>query len=674
LEKSSDLLSSQDGDGALHVEAAPPGGALLDVFRVELEQQNEELRHTRQELAASLRRYSDLYELAPVGLLSVDHAGRIARLNRRARDLLGARAQPGLALGGFVALASQASLSAWLAAKPTQTPSPFEAELSGSDGRASRRVVEFSLAPDEGPPGERLLALTDVTALHRTQKILDLSNRIARIGYWQMDFDQQRLQWSEVVREIHGVPADCEPDFESAIEFCLEGTHRDRLRAAVRAAIDQGEAYDLELQIRSARGEPLWVRTIGIPEQVEGRCRRLYGTVQDIDLRVRLEQARLAQIKAEAANRAKSAFMARMSHELRTPLTAVLGFAELLAYDAAVRASPTAPQQLQQMHRAGEHLLALIDDLLDLARVEAGGLRLKMDSVDLQTLAREAAELVETLARGHGVSVRIASANGALRVQVDRTRARQVVANILTNAVKYNQPGGTVEVTLYADEAHGYLVVGDPGCDMAPGQLEALYQPFNHLGAEQTGIDDAGLGLTITRQLVSAMGGRIAVLSLPGQGLMFTVSWPRSSSVAGTSDTDDGKSMGVAGPAEPARTHRVVYVEDNLASADVVRHALRLRPHLTLQIATDGPSGLEAIRLSRPSLVLIDLDLPGIGGLSLLRELRRDPQLAQLTFVAVSAHATADRIEQARAAGFDDYLVKPFGLARLFEVVDRVCR
>ena len=674
MENAPDLPSPPGSDGSPQAGFGPADGALLDVYRVELEQQNEELRSTRQELAATLRRYSDLYELAPVGLLSVDGAGRMARLNRRARTLLGPRAQPGLSLRGLVTPAGQALLDAWLASKPVQTPSSFEAELAGEDGRASGRVVEFSLGPEEGPPGESLLALTDVTALHRTQKILALSNRIARIGHWQMDFDQQRLQWSEVVREIHGVPADCEPDFESAIEFCVEGTHRDRLRMAVRAAIDHGEAYDLELQIRPARGDPLWVRAIGIPEQIEGRCRRLYGTVQDIDLRVRLEQARRAQIEAEAANRAKSAFMARMSHELRTPLNAVLGFAELLGHEAAVQASPAALEQAQHIHRAGQHLLALIDDLLDLARVEAGGLGLRMENVDLQALAREGAALVQTLAQGHGVSIRVAETKGALLVHVDRTRARQVVANLLTNAVRYNQQGGTVEVTLHADEAHGYLVVSASGCGMGPRQLEALCQPFDSLAAEHTGIEGTALGLTITRQLVSAMGGRIAVQSLPGRGSAFAVSWPRAAGVAQAPGASDGAAMGAAVPPKPSQVREVVYVEDNLAGAEVMRHALRMRPHLSLQIATDGPSGLEAIRRSRPSLALIDLDLPGMGGLSLLRELRRDPQLAQVTCVAVSAHATGDRIEQARAAGFDDYLVKPFGLARLFEVVDRVCR
>ena len=643
----------------------------VEVYRLELEQQNEELRAARQELASTLQHYSDLYELAPVGLLTVDRAGSIARLNRRARDLVGQRGRPGQPLLGLVVGPQQAVLRQMLAARGAADAPPLVVELADEAGRASGRMVELNLAPDESEDGGSLLAMADVTALRHTQEILALSNRIARIGHWEVDLDRRQVHWSEVVREIHAVGPEYNPALEAAIEFYEEGPSRERIRAAVQAAMERGEPYDLELRIRNARGARVWVRSIGIAEHVDGRCRRLYGTFQDIDTRIKLEQARLAQTQAEAANRAKSAFLARMSHELRTPLNAVLGFSELLAFDAAIQSSPAAALQLRHIHGAGEHLLTLIDEVLDLARIESGGLRLRPEPVDLQALVTECAGMVAVLAQRLGVAVRVAEPVADSVVRTDRTRARQIVTNLLTNAVKYNHRGGTVDLTLLPAGGQVCLHVIDTGRGLSSEQLARLFQPFDRLGAEHGEVEGTGLGLAITRQLVLAMGCSIAVDSKPGQGTTFTVSWPREGAA---NMADPGCETATRITARPARGgHRVVYVEDSPANAELMRYALDLRPHLELHIATDGSAGFEAIRKVHPSLALIDLDLPRMDGVSLMRALHADPQLADITCIAVSANALGDSVERARAAGFSDYLVKPFSITRLLELVDRVC-
>jgi signal transduction histidine kinase len=415
---------------------------------------------------------------------------------------------------------------------------------------AGSGFVPAGTAPDRAATLKRAAGLLDGAGAPDARQLSELADRIARIGHWCVDFELQCAHWSEVMRDIHAVPPGYEPGLGSVFEFLEEGPHRDRLRSAVRAAIEHGQPYDLDLQVRNGDAQRIWVRTVGHAERVDGRCLRLYGTCQDIDARVQQEQARLAQAEADAAGRARSACMARMSQELRMPLNAVLAFSELLQDDPAVTAAPSALLLAQQIHLAGRQVLALIDGMLDLTRVEAGGLGLAPECLDLHELAQEGAALVRSLAQRQGVSVRVGKPVVSLSAHIDRRRARQVIANLLTNAIKYNRPGGSVDLTLHAEESQVHLIVRDSGVGLAPSQLAALYQPFNRQGAEHQGIDGNGLGLTITRQLVAAMGGEIDVQSQPGQGTVFTVSWPRiaTDGPAGNPQGDEIPSGNVPGP------------------------------------------------------------------------------------------------------------------------------
>ena len=501
----------------------------IELYQIELAQQNEELRDAREELARSLRRYADLYERAPVGLLTLDSQGTIVQLNRAARAQLGAQAAPGQRLLAAVPAASREALHEALV---RDTGQPVTLELEPDD--AGARWMEVGVASARDVAGVDVLALSDVTRqrrieteLRRTQDILALSNRIARIGHWEADLVGARLHWSEVTCEIHGVQPGQEPDLEGAVAFYTEGPCRDRIRDALAGAIERAETFDLELQIRNTRGDVVWVRVIGIAEHAQGRCQRLYGTFQDIDTRMRLEQARLAQGQAEAASQAKSAFLSRMSHELRTPLNAVLGFSQLLQADPQVMGLPSVLCNVRHIQHAGELLLSLVDEVLDLARVESGRLQLEPETLDLGGLVLQCVSLLDPLAAREAVRLHAATVAQPALAVADHRGTRQVLTNLLSNAIKYTGAGGRVDVTLRLDGPCIAVSVQDNGPGLGPEQLAHLFEPFNRLGAERGAVPGTGLGLIITRQLMEAMGGTLTVHSQVGAGSTFTAVWPR---------------------------------------------------------------------------------------------------------------------------------------------------
>jgi signal transduction histidine kinase/AmiR/NasT family two-component response regulator len=419
---------------------------------------------------------------------------------------------------------------------------------------------------------------------------------------------------------------------------------------------------------------------IALPAVIENAFHRVQAGREAAALRalnVTLEQrvaertAGMAAAKeaAEAASRGKSEFLARMSHDLRTPLNAVLGFSQLLEFDPVVAASPATGQKVRQVHAAGRHLLEMIDDLLDLSRIESGGLRLSLEPIEVGALLRECVALTESLAAVRGVVVQCEGLDRRLCAAADRLRLRQVLVNLLSNAIKYNRPQGRVDVTVGGDAAEVYIDVRDTGRGLTPEQQSGLFQPFNRVGAEKGDVEGTGLGLVIARQLVEAMGGRIEVRSVPAQGSTFTVHLRRESRPDDAAPAPTAVLPLPAASGAPVR--RVLYIEDNPVNTALMQEMLSLRGGLELEVAGTGAAGLAAARRSRPDLLLVDIGLPDMNGLAVVRSLRADPLTARLPCVAVSAYALEDDEREARAAGCVGYLTKPFALARLYAEIDR---
>jgi len=415
-------------------------------------------------------------------------------------------------------------------------------------------------------------------------------------------------------------------------------------------------------------GRVVWVQAIvSALRDGQGRPQRLVGLVEDITEHLRLQEAEQARQMAEAANQAKSEFVSRMSHELRTPLNAMLGFAQLLDVD---RQQPLAPHQREwtsQIQQAGWHLLHMINDTLDLSRIESGSLRLELKALPLDDSVAAARALVEQAAQARQITITQQLSPGATTVIADDTRLKQVLINLLSNAVKYNVEGGRVSITSSRVDAHTVeLQVRDTGLGMDEAQLADLFQPFNRLGRDTYG-EGTGIGLVISRRLAELMGGTLQASSTAGQGSCFTVrlqAADRQALAAGDGDAEAGV------PAAHYRRRVVHYIEDNDTNAEVMRGVLAQRPQVQLRVSSSGLEGLNAVREHRPSLVLLDMHLPDIDGLELLRQLKADRRTADIPVIVVSADATTSRIDEARALGAAHYVTKPVNVPHMLALVD----
>jgi PAS domain S-box-containing protein len=449
--------------------------------------------------------------------------------------------------------------------------------------------------------------------------------------------------------------------------------------ATFMAAVAAQQAYEAEFRIVRSDGVITWVADHGtVRLDAEGRFEGFTFYGWDITERKAAQQAlAAAKDEAERLSRAKSEFLSRMSHELRTPLNAVLGFSQLLAGDASEPLTPRQHERVRELQRGGAHLLDLINDVLDLARIEAGALRLQLQAVDLCEAVRECQTLIaDTMAR-HGVTLQVECRAGSC-VWADPTRLRQVLLNLLSNAAKYNRPGGTARLSWAVDGDRLRVQVQDEGPGLGTEQLARLFSPFERLGAEHGAVEGTGIGLALTRWLVERMDGRIGVDSRPGAGSSFWFELRAAPAAAAApavaADAAAPASMAAAAALAPAAgtpRPRVLYIEDNEVNRLLMQGMLALRPGLELQLAALPEEGLAQALAEPPALVLLDIQLPGMDGFEVLERLRAAPATAAVPVVAVSANAMPADRERATRAGFDDYVTKPVDLPGLLRVVDR---
>ncbi len=389
--------------------------------------------------------------------------------------------------------------------------------------------------------------------------------------------------------------------------------------------------------------------------------------------RVLLESHReltLAKVTAERANLAKSDFLSGMSHELRSPLNAILGFAQLM--ETGVPA-PTPGQKdcIDQILQAGWYLLELINEVLDLSLIESGRLSLSPEPVSLAEVLADCQAMIEPQAQKSGIRVEFPQLADPSFVQADRTRVKQVFINLLSNAIKYNRVGGRVDVRCGV-VSEGWLRVSlqDTGEGLGADKLAQLFQPFNRLGQEGGSQEGTGIGLVMSKRLVELMGGRIGAESTVGVGSLFWIEL--QATLAGHLDAQPRHAPPLAPPlpAPDLALHTLLCVEDNPANLMLVERLLARRPDLRLLSARDGQRGIEIARSARPDIILMDINLPGINGLTALRILREDAATAQIPVIALSANAMPRDIERGLAAGFFRYLTKPIKVGEFMDTLD----
>ena len=491
------------------------------------------------------------------------------------------------------------------------------------------------------------------------------------LGTWEHDMVTGVSHWDEQMWRVRGLEPRSEvmpPEERLAI---VHPEDREAAERMLERSNTTALPVNYEFRVRWPDGSWHWLasRSVAVRDSA-GRAIRRIGVNWDISEARSAVIAREEKATAQREVQAKSRFMSRMSHELRTPLNAVLGFTQLLMSEGERGGTAARLRRLEHIRSAGRHLLSLIDDVLDLSRLEGGEVNIAMTPTALRPLVADLLPLLEPLAQQQGVQF----FSGELDVTplADPTRLRQVLLNLLTNAVKYNRHGGKVTVDAELRDGVVLIRVADTGHGLTVEQQRHLFEPFNRLGAEGSGIEGTGIGLAIVKALVERMGGTVEVLSGAGLGSTFILRLGDGTH-APVVDEAAASPQSLALAATAGRVGEggtVLYIEDNPVNAMIVSELLARRADLSLHIAVDGTSGLAMATRIRPDLILLDMQLPDIDGHEVFARLQTTPATARIPCIALSANAMPADIDRALRAGFSDYWTKPLDFRAFMASID----
>jgi PAS domain S-box-containing protein len=559
-------------------------------------------------------------------------------------------------------------------------PSEMELRTLRKDGSVHWIVLRADVDREHAKPRRVLGIAMDVTAQHAALDALHQASQRAAfitshagIGTWESD-TAGCGRWNDQMFHLRGLaPRETAPSREEWMAL----VHPDDTALVLEGTLDAAAALlpmAYEFRVRLPDGSYRWLASRSAAVLAEfGRPVRRVGVNWDITESKNVELARQQAALAEREIQAKSQFLSRMSHELRTPLNAVLGFTQLLQIEASQSGQASQLAKLEHVRDAGDHLLSLISDMLDLSGLEAGEIRLTLQPVDLGELVRQSLPLLHSLAAQHGVALEIGCAEGV--ASADPTRLRQVLINLVSNAIKYNLPGGKVVIDSQAGDSGATLAVRDTGRGLRPDQIASLFEPFNRFGVENEGIEGTGIGLTIVKSLVDGMGGSIEVASEPGEGTVFRIGLAAASAPAQAVAAPRRvapPALGGSGRRAAGSIGTILYIEDNDVNVILVEELVRSVGGLAFASAANGTAGVERALATRPDLVLIDLQLPDFDGYEVLRRLRADARTWAIPCVALSANAMQEDIARGLASGFVDYWTKPIDFATFIAALHRL--
>ncbi len=455
-------------------------------------------------------------------------------------------------------------------------------------------------------------------------------------------------------------------------------TDPERAEAGIKLVLREKKVTNYELTARARDGKTTVVSYNATTFYDRDRTLQgVFAAARDVTERKRFEQTLQetnselegAKAVAEKANLAKSDFLSNMSHELRSPLNAILGFAQLIQSEIP---GPTASQRdsVGQILEAGWYLLKLINEILDLAAIEAGKLSLSLEPVSVSDVLLECQAMIEPQAQKAGLSMSFPRFDMRTFVNADRTRMKQVLINLLSNAIKYNRREGSVDVQCAQSAGHVRISVKDTGDGLPPEKLAQLFQSFNRLGQEGSAEEGTGIGLVVTKRLVEVMGGTIGVKSTVGLGSTFWVDLIADSAPSLSLDGVAVHPVQLPHVPDAPLQRTLLYVEDNPANLQLVVQIIARRPDMRLLSAKNGSLGIELARASRPDVILMDINLPGMSGIKAMQMLRADALTAHIPVVALSANAMPRDIERGLQAGFFRYLTKPLRVEEFLKTLD----
>ena len=636
------------------------------------------------ELGATTRRLEVVVRASCDGIFDLDLGSRRITLSQRAWEMLDLpTVDADVALQTVLAQCHRGDLPVLLhtAVRHLRRQEPFDVEtrLLGGDGMARWFRVRALAVRDATGRAERLVgALIDVhdrriasDTLMRLSELLEESQQQAEVGGWEFEVDTGTLSWTRETYRIHDLaPFSCTPTVEWAVAFYVPEA-RPIIRGAVEQAIATGATFSHEVELVTAKGRRVWVRATGRAVREEGRTVRIHGAFQDITAR-RLAAVELLRAKeaAESSNRAKSAFLAAMSHEIRTPMHAVLGYTDMLC------STPLSAEQrdyAEVIARSGAALLRLIDDILDFSKIEAGKLVLEHVPVDLVQIAADVVRLLQAGAADKGVNLHLRAPDHPCVVAADPARVRQVLLNLVGNALKFT-PQGEVRVGIGPVAGDQWRVeVVDSGIGIPRDQQARLFREFEQVDdSTRRQFGGTGLGLAISRRLVMAMGGRIGMCSEPGQGSTFWFALARAEMPAAPATVGEGPRAGERDlPALPAGM-RVLVAEDNLVNQRLVR-ALFRHAGVEVDVVADGAQAIAMSAQHDYALVFMDCLMPGVDGFDATRAIRAREGVdgRRMPIVALTANAMPEDRDACLAAGMDDFVSKPFNRRTLLGALQK---
>ena len=626
--------------------------------------------------------FREIFEEAPIGMVVLALDERFIRVNARFCHMVGYKAEELM----------QRTAEELTFPDDVEDGRALAQELLGGKQRytGEKRYVHKNgtvlwvnrtaslIRDDGGQPQHFLLMIEDISARKRNEQALAASRNALEAALHTnqlimnnsldvictLTADGRFISVNSASEQLWGYrPA--EMVGRSFADFVHPDDH-DRTLACATDLMAAGRLTDFVNRYRRKDGttvDVLWSATWSAEHQT------IFAVAHDVTERARIEKdLREAKQEAERANHAKSEFLSRMSHELRTPLNAILGFGQLLE-----RQNPTETQRTRVRHilSAGRHLLNLINEVLDISRIEAGNLQLSVEPVSLGETLGEAIDLMRPLAAERGITVNTLSAlDSTVFVLADHQRLKQVLLNLLTNAVKYSPAESTVTLSYFESENDSIRVlVTDNGAGIPAQNLGRLFTPFDRLGAEQSNVEGTGLGLALCERLMRAMNGSIGVESEFGAGSTFWLELPAAESplahvVQCTTDPSSADA--------PLPIRRILYIEDNFSNLTLVEQMLAEQSHIELITAMQGSVGLELAKQHALDLILLDLHLPDMPGWQVLAHLKGDERTYAIPVVVISADATKRQIKRLLDAGAHTYLTKPLDIVEFFRVIDEI--